>query len=64
MRGRWLRDASSLSDDLPRFCKPHSCDGDVELQKLRCVVPGCDGPAATAHARTDGVALYCMDHRG
>ena len=51
------------TDDLVRFCKPHSNDGDVLLSKLRCVEPGCDGPRSYGTA-ADGVALHCMEHRG
>jgi hypothetical protein len=33
----------SEADDLVRFCKAHSRDGDVNLQRLQCVEPGYDG---------------------
>jgi hypothetical protein len=44
------------TDDLVRFCKPHSRDGDVSLAKLRCVAPGCD---ARAPGRPRPVAWRC-----
>ena len=53
------------TDDLVRFCKPHSRDGDVSLAKLRCMAPGCDGPHSWGTA-AGGVALpaHCKEHRG
>ena len=54
----------SEAGDLPRFCKPHSLDGDILLSRqLRCVAPGCDGPRSWGIA-ADGVALHCKEHRG
>jgi hypothetical protein len=53
----------SETEDLVRFCKPHSNDSDVYLSRLRCVEPGCDGPRSYG-TTADGVALHCMEHRG
>jgi hypothetical protein len=53
----------SDTEDVVRFCKPHSNDGAVYLSKLRCVAPGCDALVGD-RGRRRGAALHGVPGAG